>query len=122
MMRAAVILVIVEISVAPDDVAQLADDVEKVYAGIFETLPGFLYGSLGVKREECTAAAVVFFESAEALRAADSLIEGVREAVGISPGATFTLVDYEVLARGVGVQAHRLFAPIGGAAAPGAPA
>jgi len=121
MMRAAVIFVIVEISVAPDDVAQLADDAEKVYAGIFETLPGFLYGSLGIRREERTAVAVVYFESADALRAADSVIEGVREAMGISPGATFTLVDYDVTVRGVGVEAHKLFAPIGGAA-PGAPA
>ena len=121
MMRAAVVCVIVEISVGPDDVAQLADDAEKVYAGIFETLPGFLYGSLGIRREECTAVAVVYFDSAEALRAADSVIEGVREAMGISPGATFTLVDYEVTARGVGPEAHKLFAPIGGAAASGRP-
>jgi hypothetical protein len=50
------------------------------------------------------------------------VIEGVREAVAISPGATFTLVDYDVIVRGVGPEADKLFAPIGGSAASGTPA
>jgi hypothetical protein len=85
-------------------------------------VPGFLYGSLGVRREENTAVAVVYFETAETWGAAESVIEGVREAVAISPGATFTLVDYEVIVRGVGPEASNLFSPIGGSAAPSAPA
>jgi hypothetical protein len=117
-----VICVIVDISVAPDHMAQFADDADKVYSEIFKTLPGFLYGSLAVRREDKDAVAVVYFESAETLRAADSVIEGVREAVAISPGATFTLLDYEVIVRGVGPEADKLFAPIGGAAAPDIPA
>lgn len=115
------ICVIVEISVEPDDLALLADDADKVYAEIFKTVPGFLYGSLAVGKEANGAIAVVYFESAETLRAADSVIEGIREAVGISPGATFTLNEYDVIVRGVGPEANKLFAPIGGAAAPGAP-
>lgn len=116
------ICVIVEISVAPDHLAQLADDADRVYAEIFKTVPGFLYGSLGVRREENDAVAVVYFETAETFRAAESVIEGVREAVAISPGATFTLIDYEVIVRGVGPEASKLFAPLGGSAAPDAPA
>lgn len=116
------ICVIVDISVPPDDLAQLADDVDKVYAEIFKTVPGFLYGALGVRREDQRAVAVVFFETLEAWLAAASVVEGVREAVAISPGATFTLVDYDVLVRGVGPEAEKLFSPIGGTAAPSAPA
>ncbi|HET6867773.1 MAG TPA: hypothetical protein VFH80_17785 [Solirubrobacteraceae bacterium] len=116
------ICVIVEISVAPDLLAQLADDADKVYAEIFKTVPGFLYGALGVRPQEQDATAVVFFETAEEWRAAESVVEGVREAISISPGATFTLRDYEVIVRGVGPEAERLFSPIGGTAAPGAPA
>jgi hypothetical protein len=111
----------VEISVAPDDLAQLADDADKVYAEIFKAVPGFLYGSLAIRREENALVAVVYFENAETFRAAESVIEGVREAVAISPGATFTLVDYEVIVRGVGPEADKLFSPIGGTAGPGAP-
>jgi hypothetical protein len=122
MIRCAVICVIVEISVAPDHLAQLADDADKVYAEIFKTVPGFLYGSLGIRREENRAVAVVYFETAQTFRAAESVIEGVREAVAISPGATFTLVDYDVIVRGVGPEADTLFAPIGGSAASGTPA
>jgi hypothetical protein len=117
-----VICIIVEISVAPDALAQLADDADKVYAEIFKTLPGFLYGALGVRGQDGRAIAVVFFETAETLRAAEPVIEGVREAVAISPGATFTLEDYEIIVRGVGPEASKLFSPIGGTAAPGAPA
>lgn len=122
MMRDAVICVIVDISVAPDQMAQFADDADKVYAEIFKTLPGFLYGALGVRREDERAVGVVFFDTAETLRAAEPVIEGVREAIAISPGATFTLLDYEVIVRGVGPEADKLFAPIGGAAAPDVPA
>jgi hypothetical protein len=64
----------------------------------------------------------VFFETEEAWHAAEPVIAGVREAVAISPGATFTLVDYEIIVRGVGPEAIRLFSPIGGSAAPDAPA
>jgi Antibiotic biosynthesis monooxygenase len=117
-----VICVIVEISVAPDHLAQLADDADKVYAEIFKTVPGFLYGSLGVRSEDNAAVGVVYFESAETFRAADSVIEGVREAIAISPGATFTLLDYEVIVRGVGPEASKLFSPIGGSAPLDAPA
>ncbi|HKO28836.1 MAG TPA: hypothetical protein VJU80_15360 [Solirubrobacteraceae bacterium] len=102
--------------------AQFADDADKVYAEIFKTLPGFLYGAFGVRRQDERAAAAVFFENEEAWQAAQPLIEGVREAVAISPGATFTLVDYEVIVRGVGPEADKLFSPIGGGATPGAPA
>jgi hypothetical protein len=122
MIPRAVICVIVEISVTRGDLAQLADDADKVYAEIFKTVPGFLYGALGVRREDERAVGVVFFETAETLRAAESVIEGVREAVAISPGATFTLLDYEVIVRGVGPGAETLFAPIDGTATPGAPA
>jgi hypothetical protein len=117
-----VICVIVEISVAPDHLGQLADDADKVYAEIFKTVPGFLYGVLGVRRQDQRAVAVVFFETADTLRAAESVIEGVREAMAISPGATFTLADYEVIVRGVGPEAEKLFSPIGGTATPGATA
>ena len=122
MMRDAVICVIVEICVSPDQMAQFADDADKVYAEIFKTLPGFLYGALGVRRQDGRSVGIVFFETAETLRAAEPLIEGVREAVAISPGATFTLLDYEVIVSGIGPEAHKLFAPIGGASAPDAPA
>jgi hypothetical protein len=117
-----VICIIVEISVPPDLLAQLADDADKVYAEIFKSVPGFLYGALGVRGEDRRTAAVVFFESAEAWHAAASVVEGVREAVAISPGATFTLLDYEVIVRGVGPEAEKLFSPIGGTGPPGAPA
>jgi len=117
-----VICVIVEISVARGDLAQLADDADTVYAEIFKTVPGFLYGALGVGRENEGVVGVVFFETAESLRAAEAVIEGVREAVAISPGAKLTLRDYEVIVRGVGPEADKLFAPIGGTATPGAPA
>jgi hypothetical protein len=103
-------------------VAQFADDADKVYAEIFKTLPGFLYGALGVRRQDGRTAAAVFFENEDAWRAAQPLIEGVREADAISPGATFTLVDYEVIVRGVGPEADKLFSPIGGTAASGPPA
>jgi hypothetical protein len=116
-----VICVIVEISVAPDHLAQLADDADSVYVDIFKTVPGFLYGSLGVRGDENRAVAVVYFETAETFRAAESVIEGVREAMAISPGATFTLLDYEVLVRGVGPEASKLFSSIGGSAAPDTP-
>lgn len=116
------ICVIVDISVAPDHVAQLADDADKVYAEIFKTVPGFLYGALGVSGQDERAVATVFFENAEAFRAAAPLIEGVREAVAISPGATFTLLNYEVIVSGVGPEPDKLFAPIGGGADPAAPA
>ncbi len=122
MMRDAVICVIVEISVAPDQMAQFADDADKVYAEIFKTIPGFLYGALGVRRQDERAVGVVFFETAETLRAAGPVIEGVREAVAISPGATFTLLDYEVIVSGVGPEADKLFALIGGTPSPDAPA
>jgi hypothetical protein len=98
------IFVIVEISVVPEHMAQFADDVDRVYAEIFRTVP------------------VVFFETAEAYHAAEPLIEGVREATAISPGGTFTLVDYVVIVRGVGAEADKLFSPIGSSGAPGAPA
>jgi hypothetical protein len=117
-----VICVIVDISVAPEHLAQFADDADRVYAEIFKTVPGFLYGALAARPGEARAVAVVFFETAEAYHAAEPLIEGVREASAISPGATFTLVDYEVIVRGVGAEADKLFSPIGGTAAPGAPA
>ena len=116
------ICVIVEISVAPDDMAQFAEDADRVYAEIFKSVPGFLYGALATRPEDGRAAAVVFFETAEAYHAAEPLIEGVREATAISQGGTFTLVDYEVIVRGVGAEADKLFAPIGGSGAPGAPA
>ncbi len=122
MMIGAVICVIVDISVAPDHMAQFADDADKVYAEIFKTVPGFLYGALGVRTQDERAIGVVFFDTDETLRAAEPLIEGVREAIAISPGATFTLVDYEVIVRGVGPEAEKLFAPIGESAEPGPPA
>jgi hypothetical protein len=117
-----VICVIVDISVPADDMAQLADDADKVYAEIFKTVPGFLYGALGVRRQDQRVAAVVFFETADTLSAAESVIEGVREAVAVTPGATFTLLDYEIIVRGVGPEADKLFAPISGTATPGSPA
>lgn len=116
------ICIIVDLSVSPDHMAQFADDADKVYAEIFKTVPGFLYGALGVRRQDARAVGVVFFETAETWLGAESVIEGVREAVAISPGATFTLVDYEVIVRGVGPEADKLFLPISGSAAPGAPA
>lgn len=116
----AVICVIVEISVAPDDVGRLADDVEKVYAGIFQALPGFLFGSLAVRRDDHRAVGVWYFDSAEALRAAGSVIEGIRAAVGISPGVTFTTVDYEVIVRRSGPEGGKLLATVEGTATPGA--
>jgi Antibiotic biosynthesis monooxygenase len=109
MMPAGLVCVIVEISVAPDDVAQLADDVDQVYAEIFKTVPGFLFGTLGIKRDDRAVLAVVYFESTEALDAARPVIEGVREAVGISPGATFTLTEYEVAVRRAGLEPCKLF-------------
>jgi hypothetical protein len=115
------ICVIVDISVAPEHMAQFAEDADKVYAEIFKTSPGFLYGALATRPEDSRAVAAVFFENAEAYHAAEPLIEGVREATAISPGATFTLVDYEVIVRGVGPEADKLFSPIGGSGAPGAP-
>ncbi|MGN6872909.1 MAG: hypothetical protein ACTHMY_31365 [Solirubrobacteraceae bacterium] len=102
--------------------AQFADDADKVYAEIFKTVPGFLYGALGVRREDERAVGIVFFETADTLRAAEPVIEGVREAIAISPGATFRLLDYEIIVRGVGPEADKLFSPIGGTATPGAPA
>jgi hypothetical protein len=117
-----VICVIVDISVPPDDMAQFADDADKVYAEIFKTVPGFLYGALGVRREDERAVGIVFFETADAWRAAEPVIEGVREAIAISPGATFTLLDYEIIVRGVGPEAEKLFSPIGGSATPGSAA
>jgi hypothetical protein len=102
--------------------AQFADDADKVYAEIFKTVPGFLYGALGVSRQDGRSMGLVFFETAETFRDAAPTIEGVREAVAISPGATFTMTDYEVIVTGVGPQAAKLFSPIGGAPAPGAPA
>jgi hypothetical protein len=117
-----VICLIVEISVAPGDVAQLADDSDHVYAEILKTVPGFLFGTLGVKREDRRALGVVYFESAETLDAAGPVIEGIREAVGISPGVTFTLTEYDVLVSRAGLESSRLFSRIGGAAAPDAPA
>src|SRR5438105_3893923 len=98
--------------------AQFADDADKVYAEIFKTVPGFLYGALGVRHQDERAVGVVFFETAEAFRAARPVIEGVREAIAISPGATFTLLDYEIIVRGVGAEASKLFSPIGGTASP----
>lgn len=116
------ICVIVDLSVAPEHMAQFADDADRVYAEIFKTAPGFLYGALAARAEDARAVAVVFFETAEAFQAAEPLFEGAREAIAISPGGTFTLIDYEVIVRGVGAEADRLFAPIGGSGAPGAPA
>ncbi len=116
------ICVIVEISVAPDDLARLVDDTDKVYAEIFKTVPGFLYGTLGVRRADQRVVAIVYFDSAEAFRAADSVIEGIREAVGISPGATFTLTDYEVLVWRKGLESGEPFESSGETATPGAPA
>jgi Antibiotic biosynthesis monooxygenase len=116
------ICVIVEISVPRDHMAQFADDAERVYAEIFKTVPGFLYGALATRPEDARAVAVVFFETAEAYHAAEPVIEGVREAIAISPGVTFTMIDYEVIVRGVGDEADRLFSPIGGSGAPGPPA
>jgi hypothetical protein len=101
--------------------AQFADDADRVYAEIFKTVPGFLYGALATRSEGARAVAVVFFETAESYHAAEPVIEGVREATAISPGGTFTLVDYEVIVRGVGADADKLFSPIGGSDAPGAP-
>jgi hypothetical protein len=117
-----VICVIVEICVAPDDLAQLADDADNVYGEIFRTVPGFLYGSLGVREQDNAAVGVMYFESADAWQAAEPVMEGVREAVGISPGATFTLVEYDVIVRRVGFEPSRLFPPLEGTPAPGAPA
>lgn len=122
MISAGLICVIVEISVAPDDLAQLTDDSDKVYAEIFKTVPGFLFGTLAVKREEHAAVAVVYFENAEALDAARPVIEGIREAVGISPGATFTLAEYDVVVSRVGLEPSRLVSQVGGPAPPEAPA
>lgn len=116
------ICVIVDISVAPDHLAQFADDADQVYAEIFKTVPGFLYGALGVRRQDDRAVGVVFFETAETWDAAEPLVQGVREAIAISPGATVTLMDYEVIVRGVGPEANKLFSPIGTSGAPGAPA
>jgi hypothetical protein len=112
----------VEISVAPDDLNRLVDDTDKVYAEIFKAVPGFVYGTLGVRGEDQRLVAVVYFESAEALHSAESLIEGIREAVRVSPGATFTLTDYEVLLHRQGLESSKLFAAGGETAAPGAPA
>lgn len=121
MIRAGVICLIVEISVAPDAVDQLADDSDRVYAEIFKTVPGFLFGTLGIRRGERDALAVVYFENSEAFEAARPVIEGVREAMGVSPGATFTLTAYEIVASGVGLEPSRLFSRSGETAAPGAP-
>ena len=121
MIRAAVICVIVKISVSPDDLAQLVDDSDKVYAEIFKTVPGFVYGSLALGREDREALAVVYFESIEAFRAAEPVIEGIREAAGISPGATFTLSEYDVIVSTPGIEPSRLFGSAAGTAAPGAP-
>ena len=120
-MRAGVICLIVELSVAPDAVDQLADDSDKVYAEILKTVPGFLFGTLGVEREDRRALGVVYFDSAEALEAAGPVIEGIREAVAISPGVTFTLTPYEVLVSRAGPDPSRLFSPIGGTATRGTP-
>lgn len=122
MIRDALVCVIVEISVAPDDVDQLADDADQVYAEILRSMPGFLFGTLGIKRDDRAARSVVYFESAEALDAARPVIEGIREAVGISPGATFTLTEYEVLVSRAGPEPTRLFSQISGPATPGFPA
>ena len=116
------ICVLVEVSVAPEDLAQLADDADRVYGEIFKSVPGFLYGSLGVRQQDNAAIGVMYFESAEAWQAAEPVMEGVREAVGISPGATFTLVEYDVIVTRTGPEPTRLFPPIGGASTPSAPA
>lgn len=113
---------IVEISVAPDDVAQLADDTAHVYAEILKTVPGFLFGTLGIKRDDRTVRAVVYFESAEAFDAAGPVIEGIREAVGVSPGVTFTLTEYDVVASGAGPEPTKLFWQIDDRSTPSAPA
>ena len=113
---------IVELSVDPDDLAQLADDSDRVYAEIFKTLPGFLFGTLGVTSDGQGAVGVVYFESEEAFRAAEPVVEGVREAVAISPGATFTLREFEVVVRRAGLEPAKLLPPSDQAAAPGAPA
>jgi hypothetical protein len=118
MISAGLICVIVELSVAPDAVDQLADDSDKVYGEILRTVPGFLFGMLGVEREHRRALGVVYFESAEAFDAATPVIEGIREAVAISPGVTFKLTPYEVLVSRAGLEPSRLFAPIGGTATP----
>jgi hypothetical protein len=120
MIRAGVICLIVELSVAPDAVGQLAEDADKVYAEILKSVPGYLFGTLGVERESRRALGVVYFESEETLDAAGPVIDGIREAVAISPGVTFTLTPYEVLVSRAGLEASRLFAPIGGTATPGA--
>jgi hypothetical protein len=116
------ICVIVDLCVSPEHMAQFADDSDRVYAEIFKTAPGFLYGALATRPEDARAIAVVFFESAEAFHAAEPLFDGAREAMAISPGGTFTLLDYEVIVRGVGVDAEKLFSPIPGSGPPGAPA
>lgn len=116
------ICVIVEISIAPEDVAQFVDDADKVYADVFRALPGFLFGTLAVGTEDRRAVGVVYFESADAWRGASSVIEGIREAVRISPGVTFTTAEYEVVVRTVGSDRVKLLSPIEGTGAPGAPA
>ena len=118
----AVICVIVEISVAPEGVAQLADDSDKVYAEIIRSVPGFLFGTLGVKVDDHRALGVVYFESAETFHAAGPVIEGLREAVGISPGATFTLTEWDIVVRRAGLDPSKLFSQSGETAAPGASA
>jgi hypothetical protein len=107
-----VICVIVEISVSPEDVVRLTDDVDKVYADIVQELPGFLFGSFAVRREDHRAMGVSYFETEEAWRAAASVIEGIREALKISPGATLAICEYEVVVRRGGSEATKLFSPI----------
>ena len=116
------ICVIVESSVAPDDVARLADDLDRVYAEIFKTVPGFRFGTLGVRPDDRGVVGVVYLESAGVVRAAGPVIDGIREAVGISPRATFTLTHDDVLVSRAGPEPSRLFSQIDGTATPGAPA
>jgi PAS domain S-box-containing protein len=105
------ICLLVEAPIRPEIVAQFVEDSKNVYGDYFRAQPGFVFGTMGVRREEGRAIGVWYFDTREHLLRARDLFARLRAALSASLGVSVTTLQFDVLVSRVGPAAVALFGP-----------
>ncbi len=105
------ICLLVEAPIREELVAQFVEDIKSVYGDYFRAQPGFVFGTMGVRREERRAIGVWYFDTREHLHQARGLFARLRGALSVSLGVSATALQFDVLVSRVGPAAIELFGP-----------
>lgn len=103
-----VVFLLVEITVDRVGAAQIAEDVEQVYAHLFAELEGLVVGVLGAQRGGSRVVGIWLFETVEQLRQAEEVIAGTRAGMTATLGASFSPTEFDVTAVAIGPAAARI--------------